>query len=282
MTTIWKNLKSGMNTTTNDPAGFFRFSSLQQEKALLHFVSTRHGGVSAGRYASLNLSLFSGDDPVLVRKNREILCNTLGITVDKLFVPFQEHGDRIAAIDPAFLSLPTDRQAGRLHGVDAIVTDVPGVCVAVTTADCVPVLLYAPDRQVVAVVHAGWRGTVKRVAGETVDTLVRRYGCDPGKFLAGIGPSISVAAFEVGEEVVEAFADAGMDVDALRIFNRQTGRPHIDLWKANRLQLVQAGVPGANIETAGICTFTRPDDYFSARRSGIHSGRFLSGIMLKE
>lgn len=168
-----------------------------------------------------------------------------------------------------------------MHGVDALVTNVPGVCIAVSTADCVPVLLYAPDVKTVAAIHAGWRGTVQRIVAKTVRFLIDEHGADPCLMKAGIAPSIGPDAFEVGEEVVDAFREAGFEMPRILKRNVDTGKAHIDLWEANRLQLLSEGLSTGHIELAGICTYTHPDDFFSARRLGIKSGRILSGIIVK-
>lgn len=124
---------------------------------LLHFVTTRGGGVGKGEYASLNLGEYCGDEMDVVQENRKRLCRELSIPEDSLFVPGQIHESRIQVIDSSFLALSKEEQSDILHGVDALVTKEPGVCIAVTTADCVPLLLYAPDQKVIAAVHAGWR-----------------------------------------------------------------------------------------------------------------------------
>ena len=142
-----------------------------------------------------------------------------------------------------------------MEGVDALVTNVPDVCVAVSTADCVPVLLYAPDRKVVAAVHAGWRGTVLHIARKAASLMIEAYDCDPAQLVAGIGPSISQAAFEVGEEVVKAFQMAGFPMERILRRNAETQKAHIDLWETNRLQLLEAGLLSEHIEIAGICTY---------------------------
>ena len=165
-----------------------------------------------------------------------------------------------------------------LEGVDGLVTAEPQVCVAVSTADCVPLLLYAPDQGVVAAIHAGWRGPVKGIAQKAVRCLQTMFGCDPAQVRAGIGPSISQAAFEVGEEVVEAFSSAGMPVYRLMRRDPNNGKAHIDLWGANRWQLMEVGVEAGHLEIAGICTYTQWEHFFSARRLGVRSGRFVSGI----
>ncbi len=112
--------------------------------------------------------------------------------------------------------------------------------------------------------------------------MIEAYDCDPTQLVAGIGPSISQAAFEVGEEVVKAFQAAGFPMERILVRNTETRKAHIDLWEANRLQLVEAGLLSEHIEIAGICTYTRHEDYFSARRLGVKSGRILTGICLKK
>ena len=182
-----------------------QFPALSEDCNISHFVTTRQGGVSKGAYASFNPGEYSGDNPEAVRANRKLLSDAIGIPTERIFAPFQVHGAEIRSIEPSFLSLPLEEQQLYMHGVDALVTDVPEVCIAVSTADCVPVLLYAPDVKAVAAVHAGWRGTVLRIAGKTVRILMDEYGADPRLMKAGIAPSIGPEAFEVGEEVVDAF-----------------------------------------------------------------------------
>jgi len=269
-----------MNIRNNDVLKIKHFSNLEKYNKITHFISTRHGGVSTGNYATLNLSEYAGDDLVAVQKNREILCNSLEISTGDLYVPFQVHGDRIALLDRHFISSSIKHRRDYLLGVDALVTDISGITIAVSTADCVPILLYAPDKNLIAAVHAGWRGTVQRIVEKTVRFMQDYAGCDVKQMIAGIGPSISMESFEVGKEVVDAFIDAGMDIRSIYKRNEQSGKAHIDLWKANEIQLLDAGLNGTHIELASLCTYINHEDFFSARRLGINSGRFLSGIRL--
>ena len=144
--------------------------------------------------------------------------------------------------------------------------------------DCVPVILYCGDGGIIA--HAGWRGTVNYILGHTLDKMRARYGTEGKEVIACIGPGISLSAFEVGDEVYEAFRKNGFQMDYISEWKPATHKYHIDLWAANRLQLLDFGVPSAQVETANICTFTQYEEFFSARRMGIKSGRILSGIML--
>lgn len=245
---------------------------------IFHFVTTRDGGVSQGAYASFNLSPYSGDNPEHVARNREIFS---GLLKSELILPYQTHEDKILCIGPGWHTLAPAEKTRLLHGVDALMTDTPGLCIGVSTADCVPVLLYDPVRRVVAAVHAGWRGTVKHIVSKTVAMMQSHYGTNPSDIYAGIGPSISQLKFEVGEEVTQAFSEAGYNIPELVVRNTVTGKAHIDLWRANTDDLRRAGVPESHIEVSGICSVRNADQFFSARTLGIKSGRTVSGIMMK-
>lgn len=262
-----------------------QFDGLARHCNISHFITTRRGGVSTGAYASMNAGAFSGDNPASVLENRSRLAHGLGFRVERLFSPEQVHGAEVRIIDDTFLQLSPSEKTQYLQGVDGLITSVPDVCVSVTTADCVPVLLYSPDKEAVAVVHAGWRGTVKNIVGVAVGKMIQEFGCCPERILAAIGPSISREAFEVGDEVVRSFTDSGNwtngEITHLVSRNSQTGKAHIDLWLANRFLLEKAGLSPRNIEVAGICTYLNVEDFFSARRLGIRSGRILSGIFLR-
>ena len=212
--------------------------------------------------------------------NRKRFCEATGIMRERLFVPYQTHETNLLDIDPHFLSLSSIQQKEGLLGIDALVTAEPGVCIAVTTADCVPILLYAPDRNVVAAIHAGWRGTVAGIAGKTASYLCSAYNCDPGLLQVAIGPCISANIFEVGSEVVQAFTDIIVDIPGVAFVHPDSGKVHLDLAGINAGLLRQVGVRSENMELSGICTYS-DDSFFSARRQGISSGRMLTGIMIK-
>ena len=240
------------------------------------FSTTREGGVGVGAYAGFNVTHYCGDDAEAVAQARCTLCSELGIAVERLILPHQTHGCDVLCIGAPFLLLSKDEQTEILYAKDAVVTNVPNLCIGVSTADCVPVLLYDSVKGVAAAVHAGWRGTVARIVEKCLSVMVERYGVSPADVRAVIGPSISLEAFEVGDEVYDAFAAAAFPME--RIARRMGAKWHIDLWEANRLQL--CGVPEGSIEVSGVCTYSRCDEFFSARRLGIKSGRIFSGIMI--
>ena len=209
------------------------------------FSTTRHGGCSKGNYASFNCNGYCGDEAEDVNRNRELLRSLLPGESVELVIPHQTHSDHVKVVDTIHVNT-------ELEGVDALVTDIPGYCLCVSTADCVPVLLYDTRKKVVAAIHAGWRGTVARIVEKTVSVMDNQYGSQGKDLIACIGPSISLEAFEVGDEVYQAFCEAGFDMNQIA---RKEAKWHIDLWEANRQQLLAYGVKLEHIEISGICTY---------------------------
>lgn len=242
------------------------------------FSTTRHGGYSTGQYSSFNCNHYCGDSPENVERNRILLAEILPGRPKMLIVPHQVHSTVVRTIDSRFLSASEAERKNMLEGVDAVITNIPEVCVCVSTADCIPILCYDVRNKAVAAVHAGWRGTVARIVEKTLTKMQVEYGTRMQDVVAAIGPGISLQSFEVGDEVYQSFSDAGFDMDAI---SRRYGKWHIDLWEANRRQLISMGVNPDSIEMSGICTYIENEDFFSARRMGINSGRIISGIMLR-
>ena len=256
------------------------YESLGSYSNIFHFVTTRQGGCSEDAYASFNCSPFSGDDIARVHQNQDLLFKEIPFDRSCLVIPHQTHGCQVALVDEDFTSLSAVEQTSRLEGVDALITQLPGYCIAISTADCVPILLYDKEKKVVAAVHAGWRGTVQDIALLTLQKMQSAFGSQPQDIVACIGPSISQDSFEVGEEVHQAFVDKGYDMERISRIHPKTLKHHIDLWEANRCQLLNFGIPAEQIEVAQICTYIHHEQFFSARRLGIASGRILSGIMI--
>lgn len=256
------------------------YESLSSYPDIFHFVTTRQGGCSKGDYASFNCSPFSDDDLECVRHNQEILLSAFPQKPSELVIPYQTHGIEVCIINTDYIQASLEERSRMLHGVDALVTDKQGYCLCVSTADCIPILLYDTRRKVIAAVHAGWRGTVAGILKRTLEVMEETYSTNAEDIIACIGPGISLQSFEVGDEVYDTFSKSGFDMQKITQKNKTTNKWHIDLWEANRLQLLEAGVLPEHIDLSGICTYTNHEQLFSARRLGIKSGRILSGIML--
>ena len=239
---------------------------------LRHGFSTRRGGVSTGRYATLNVGGKWGDDPELVAHNRRRLAAAGGFEWTRLFTAKQVHGARVALVVEG--TLPERVEATE---ADVVATAVPGAVVGVYTADCVPILL-ADGQGRVAAAHAGWRGTVAGVANAAVEALVS-IGAERERLRAALGPSICAHCFEVGDEVAEAFAKLAPS----SVIRHDDGRkPHVDLWEANRLVLAAAGVPESAIDAAPPCTLCEAERFFSFRRDGAGIGQHLSFVAAED
>lgn len=270
-----------MRVTEQSGVTLYSFESPAFE-SVTTFVTTRHNPDGcANRNGNFNLGLYCGDDNVRVEANLQQLCTALGIQRDMLYYPHQVHGKDILVVDEAFTALPHAEQLAALDGVDAIITHVPGIAIAVTTADCVPVVLYDAEHHAVAAIHAGWRGTVQEIVRHTIDRMKQLYGTDSAHLQAGIAPCIGVESYEVGNEVVDALRSAGFDINSIAIRNHSTGKMHIDLAAANADLLLRCGVELDHIEVCGICTYRNSRDFYSVRALGSETGRFLTGVMLK-
>lgn len=274
-----------LNTLMNKPELHF----YELANNVVAFSSTRHGGVSKGNYAAFNINRYCGDAPEDIELNSKSLANCLGIDVNKLIVPHQIHSDSSRIIANEYFKLPANIREQIIEGVDAVMTNELNVCIGVSTADCIPILLYDTKHHATAAIHAGWRGTVKHIVQKTIKEMGIVYQTKPQELQAVIGPGISLQNFEVGDEVYEQFANACFDMERIakrfRVMQPKEGelplKWHLDLKLSNRIDMETMGVLPQNIIDEGICTYDNTNDYFSARKLGVDSGRIYNGIILK-
>lgn len=259
----------------------FRFDLLEKEPEITHFFSTRKGGVSKGEFSSLNFGNYSDDNPLDINENREILARMWCKDLSEFVIPHQVHASSVLKIDTSFLRLGKGEKIDKLYGIDATITNMKNIFLCATTADCVPVLLFDRKNKAVAAIHAGWKGTMERIVEKSIEKMVENYGTDPAFLLAGIGPSIGVEAYEVGNDVINAFLAKNFDLTHASFRHPKSGKIHLDLKQLNLTELIRLGVPKNQIEKTDLCTYKNSDLFFSARRQSVHSGRMLSGIMLR-
>ena len=251
------------------------------EVAGVEAFNTLRGTVDpANPYSQYSLCDYRNDSPARVAAARSALCRQLGIGAGRLVSPVQTHSACAAVVDEALLGLSPQEQRKRLTGVDALVTRLTGGCICVNTADCVNLVLVDPQAHIIGVAHGGWKGTAARIAAATVRQMAS-LGANPQHMLATMGASICQDCFEVGNEVVEAFASHGFDIARIMRRNAATGKAHISLRTATAIALTEAGVPAEAIVNTHRCTRCHPERYFSARRLGVDSGRVFTGIIMR-
>ncbi len=242
-----------------------------------HAFTTRFGGVSGGIYASLNLGQNLGDDPAHVRRNYEILGAALGFDPDGLVFTRQVHGTVVRRVTkkdrlPPYAPIP--------YEADSLITSDTDVPLVISTADCVPILLFNPAAGAAGAVHAGWRGTMADIAGSAVREMVRCFGCNAADIRAAIGPSISMCCFETGSDVKDA-AVRLLGGEAARYVTAAGEKYMVNLKGINSLLLKRAGLRPENIEVSPECTSCLSDKYWSHRVTNGQRGSQAAVIMMK-
>ncbi len=232
---------------------------------LIAAESTRHGGVSRPPYHSLNLGKSTGDQPEQVAENRRLFCAALGFEVGQLAWSKQVHGAEIRLVTAP----------GGAVGFDTLLSAERGVVLAVSVADCTPILVYDAKHGIVAAVHAGWRGTAGAIVLKTLLKMQEQFGSAGKDCFAYVGTCIDECSFEVGDEVAEAFDPAFKRWDTAR------QKFFVDLKKANAAQLLDFGVPAAQIEISAYSTVLHNTDYFSHRKEKGVTGRMMAVIGLR-
>jgi YfiH family protein len=245
----------------------FKFESFKKYKNIVHFITTKEGWVNG------NKPRFTGDSDEIYAGFRKELAVSCESDSGQFVFPRQTHSDHIAVVN-------SGNFANTIEDTDALITNEKGLFVCVQTADCVPVLLFDPIKKVVAAVHAGWKGTISKIAKKTVERMVDDFNCNPSDIVAGIGPSIHMHAYEVGPEVVEAVEANFSNSPALLKPSMNKGHAFFDLWEANQTALLESGIREENVEVMGLCSFEHADLFYSARREGSDTGRMVSGIRL--
>ena len=265
-----------------DESGAERYGtfSVFPRELVVHAISTRFGGMSKPPYDSMNLALHIDDDKADVAENRRRFLGWLGLDFERLTMAEQVHGDNILRVGEAEAGRGRLSYADAIPATDALMTDAPGIPLMLCFADCTPVLLFDPVRRAAAIAHGGWKGTALSIAAKTVRAMAEAFGTRPEDCLAAIGPAIGPCCYEVGDEVAGEFQRA-LPQFADEIISEHDGKIHLDLWKANRLQLEEAGLLPAHIDTAGVCTACHARTFFSYRADGPATGRIAAVMAVR-
>ena len=247
---------------------YYAFKSFENQE-LYHAVFTRNGGFSPSPWHSLNFGASVGDDKSRVIHNREIALQAINIKPDSVYDVFQVHSNRVVKTDAP---LSPDKEHIK---ADAIITRQPKVSLLMRFADCTPILLFDPVSRAIGIAHAGWVGTVEKIAEKTVLAMVKYYGSNPSDIIAAIGPSIGPDHYSVGRDVLER-VQYSFPENFDKVIFYQNSRIYFDLWKANQIVLSEIGV--RKIEISGICTCCNLTDWYSHRGENGLTGRF--GVVL--
>jgi YfiH family protein len=243
---------------------YYKFQSFEG-LGLNQAVFTRHGGVSPSPWESLNLGASVGDDICRVTQNRRNALTTLNISVDSVYDVYQVHSTKVVVTDRPLYPDEIHLRA------DAILTNMPGVTLMMRFADCVPIFLFDRVNRVIGLAHAGWIGTVNKIIKKAIEVMNQHFKCKPGNILAAIGPSIGPDHYSVGDDVVRRVT-ACFGNEADKLINNTSGKVCFNLWEANRVTLLEAGV--TKIEVAEICTNCHLEDWYSHRGEHGKTGRF--------
>lgn len=228
-------------------------------------IFTRKGGVSPEPWSSLNLGGNSGDVRENVIENRRRLFKAVKCQVESLYDVWQVHSCDIIITDrPRPLDTPHLK-------ADSIITSKPGITLFMRFADCVPVFVFDPKKNVIALIHAGWQGTVKQIVSRTIEKMQDVFGSEPGELIGAIGPSIGPDHYEIGSDVIEAVKNS-LGTQAKDVLRIDKSRTTLDLWKMNQLFLEMAGV--RSIQIARICTACDTANWYSHRKENGKTGRF--------
>ncbi|WP_320040690.1 peptidoglycan editing factor PgeF [uncultured Desulfobacter sp.] len=251
------------------------FDHLNAFPGVAHGVFPRAGGYSKGAFSGLNVGLSTGDDPGIVNRNRSLILSSLGLP--RILFLNQVHGTDIAVIksekDAAGAVWTGQHQAPlKIFEADAAVTNLKGLGLVIQVADCQAVILYDPQKEVIANIHSGWRGSVGDILGHCIKTMVSEFGCAPATIRAGISPSLGPCCAQ--------FVNYKQEIPKKLWHYKEKDRPYFDFWQISRGQLRDHGVLDEHIETMGLCTRCRTDLFYSYRKNKA-TGRFAAVISLK-
>ena len=279
---IYKDDRKVFSNVERGGVPYLSLKALEDTGMVVNGFSTRLGGASKGRFATMNFSYSRKDDPADVLENFTRMADALGVERDRMVVSYQTHTTNVRRVTREDEGKGVIRERD-YKDVDGLITDVPGITLVTFYADCVPLYLVDQAHHAIGLSHSGWRGTVKRMGQVTMDAMKEAFGTRPEDLTVCIGPSICRDCFEVGEEVAEAFADA-FDAgyrDELYSANGKPGKYQLDLWKANEIIFREAVVPKEQIHTTNICTMCNSDYLFSHRRVGEERGNLAAFLSIR-
>lgn len=246
-----------------------------------HGFSTRLGGVSQGCWSSLNLSFDRGDDPEAVRENFRRIGAAIGVKPEDMVLSRQTHTTNVRVMTEQDCGKGMTRERDYTD-VDGMITNVPGLCLVTSYADCVPLYFVDPVRKAIGLSHSGWRGTVGKIGKETVRLMEKEFGSDPSDILAAVGPSVCMDCYEVSEDVIRKVREAfDEELWPELFYEKPDGKYQLDLWKANESIFLESGILPEHIAVTNVCTHCNSQILYSHRTSGNRRGNLCAFLALK-
>ncbi len=284
MDMMWKRkgLEKVLNNKIKNHVPYLSFPMLEQTGMVKHGFSTKMGGVSQGKFATMNFTFTRGDNPEHVLENYRRMGKALDVNPERMVLSYQTHTTNVRQV--------TESDAGKgivkereYKDVDGLITNVPGITLVTFYADCVPLYFLDPVHRAIGLSHSGWRGTVNRMGEVTVKKMKEAFGTEPEDLIACIGPSICKTCYEVGTEVAEEFKNGFQEKywgDILE--QKKNGKYLLDLWRANEIILLEAGLKKERIQVTDICTHCNSDYLFSHRTTGNERGNLAAFLCVSE
>lgn len=261
---------------------YFQFPLLEQSGIVTHGFSTKIGGVSKGVYAEMNLGVSRGDDPEAVLENYKRITNVLHMPWERVVLSHQTHTTNIRVVTEEDAGTGLVKQRN-YENVDGLITNIPNLPLVTFYADCVPLYFVDPVHRAIGLSHSGWRGTLNRMGRCTIEAMKKEYGSQPEDILACVGPSICQDCYEVGEEVAQEFEKGFLPEQKKQILKQKPdGKYLLNLWKANEIILLEAGIKKEHLAITDICTKCNPDLLYSHRVMGNQRGNLAAFLCLKE
>lgn len=247
---------------------------------IIHGISTRFKGLSIDEFYSLNLAMHNGDNNEIVLENRKIFANELGIIANNIVTAKQTHSDNIVIVTEAMKGFGSSDYLSALDNTDALITNIKNIPIMMFFADCVPVLFFDPIQKVIAISHAGWKGTVAKIAQKTLLSMQKNFKTNPNDILVGIAPSIGSCCYKVGNEVISMVKES-FPLYYNDLLSNNNGETFLDLWQSNKRQLLDVGVKEENIIISDVCTNCNSEMFFSYRADNSKTGRIAAVMSLK-
>ncbi len=269
-----------LNIKKNNGVTFISLPHFEKLDFLKHGFSTKLGGVSEGKYATMNFGFQNGDSPEKVLENYKRICSAIGVDYKKCVVSKQTHTTNIRIVTKEDIGKGVLAERD-FTDIDGLITNIPGIVLVTQYADCVPLLFADPQKKVIASSHAGWRGTVNRIGEKTVKLMEENFGCNPKDILVGIAPSIMQCCFEVDKPVYDEFCKLE-EIKIQDICKKMPNNKYnINLQKTNALIIESAGVPSENIIITDLCTKCNADIFHSHRATNGERGNMAAFISIK-